>query len=68
MTHSPASANGDKPPAEVGLTAQDLTARLAADGELTAEEIAALARLDDGASHALVRDPGQPRREARSRR
>ena len=46
MIHSSASASGDKPPAEAGLTAQDLTARLAADGELTAEEIAALARLD----------------------
>src|SRR5580704_17336611 len=53
MPHSPASASGDQPPAEVGLTAQDLTAqdliaRLTAEGELTAEDIAALARLDDG--------------------
>jgi hypothetical protein len=58
MTHSPASASGDQPPAGPGLTAPDpiaadltagdLTARLAADGELTAEDIAALARLDDG--------------------
>jgi hypothetical protein len=58
MTHSPASASGDQPPAGPGLTApdptagdltaRDLTARLAADGELTAEDIAALARLDDG--------------------
>src|ERR1700683_4431928 len=60
MTHSPASASGDQPPAGPGLTAPDptagdptagdLTARLAADGELTAEDIAALARLDDGPS------------------
>jgi hypothetical protein len=48
MTHSPASASGDPPPAEAGLTAQDLTARLKAEGELTADEIIALARLDDG--------------------
>ena len=58
MIHSPASASGDQPPAGPGLTAPDpaagdltagnLTARLAADGELTAEDIAALARLDDG--------------------
>src|SRR5580704_6496245 len=58
MTHSPASASGDQPPAGPGLTApeptagdltaEDVTARLAADGELTAEDIAALARLDDG--------------------
>jgi len=47
MSHSPASASGDKPPALVELTAQDLAARLAADGDLTAEEVAALARLDD---------------------
>ena len=47
MPHSPASASGDQPPAELGLTAQDLAARLTAEGELTAEEIAALARLDD---------------------
>ena len=47
MTQSPASASGDQPPAEVGLTAQDLAARLRAPGELTAEEIAALTRLDD---------------------
>jgi hypothetical protein len=63
MSHSPASASGDQPPAGPGLSAQnlsaqnltaeglgarELTARLAADGELTAEDIAALARLDDG--------------------
>ena len=48
MTHSPASASGDQPPAGTGLTARDLTARMAADGELTAEDIAGLARLDDG--------------------
>jgi hypothetical protein len=58
MTHSPASASGDQPPAGPGptapeptagdLTAEDVTARLAADGELTAEDIAALTRLDDG--------------------
>jgi hypothetical protein len=58
MSHSPASASGDQPPAGPGLTAPDptagdltagdLAARLAADGELTAEDIAALARLDDG--------------------
>src|SRR5580700_4354808 len=53
MPHSPASASGDQPPAEVGraaqdLNAQDLIARLTAEGELTAEDIAALARLDDG--------------------
>jgi hypothetical protein len=57
MPHSPASASGDQPPAELrltelgptelGLTAQDLAARLTAEGELTAEELAALARLDD---------------------
>jgi hypothetical protein len=47
MSHSPASASGDQPPADAGLTAQNLAARLAADGDLTAEEIAALARLDD---------------------
>jgi hypothetical protein len=47
MSHSPASASGDQPPAKVGLTAQDLIARLTAEGELTAEELAALARLDD---------------------
>jgi hypothetical protein len=97
MTHSPASASGDQPPADPGLTAVDLTAvdltaqnltaqnltaqnltaqnltaqnltavdptaqnltagglaaRLAADGELTAEDIAALARLDDGSGAA----------------
>jgi hypothetical protein len=60
MTRSPASASGDQPPADPGLTAHDptlgdlaaenLTARLAADGELTAEDIAALARLDDGSA------------------
>jgi hypothetical protein len=53
MAPSPASASGDQPPAAPGLTvpdltADDLTARLAADGELAAEDIAALARLDDG--------------------
>jgi Domain of unknown function (DUF222) len=48
MTHSPASASGDQPPAGTGLTAQNLAARLAADSDLTAEEVAALARLDDG--------------------
>src|ERR1700728_1417323 len=48
MPHSPASASGDQPPAELGLTAQDLAARLTAEGELTAEELAGLARLDDG--------------------
>jgi hypothetical protein len=58
MSHSPASASGDQPPAGPGLTPPDptagdltagnLTARLAADGELSAEDIAALARLDDG--------------------
>ncbi len=47
MPHSPASASGDQPPAELGLTAQDLAARLTAEGELTAEDLAALARLDD---------------------
>ncbi len=47
MSHSPASASGDKPPASAWLTAQDLAARLAADGDLTADEIAALTRLDD---------------------
>jgi hypothetical protein len=47
MPHSPASASGDQPPAELGLTALDLAARLTAEGELTAEELAALARLDD---------------------
>jgi hypothetical protein len=47
MPHSPASASGDQPPAELGLTADDLAARLTAEGELTAEELAALARLDD---------------------
>src|SRR6202451_4830031 len=46
--HSPASASADQPPAELGLTAQDLAARLTAEGELTAEELAGLARLDDG--------------------
>jgi hypothetical protein len=60
MTRSPASASGDQPPAGPGLTApdptagdltvRDLTARLAADGELTAEDIAALTRLDDGSA------------------
>src|ERR1700691_3190692 len=60
MTHSPASASGDQPPAGPGLTAPDptagtltagdLTSGLAADGELTAEDIAALARLDDSPS------------------
>jgi hypothetical protein len=60
MTRSPASASGEQPPADPGLTAHDptlgdlaaenLTARLAADGELTAEDIAALARLDDGSA------------------
>jgi hypothetical protein len=48
MPHSPASASGDQPPAELGLTAQDLAVKLTAEGELTAEDIAALARLDDG--------------------
>ena len=48
MTHGPASASGDQPPAGTGLTARDLPARMAAGGELTAEDIAALARLDDG--------------------
>jgi hypothetical protein len=48
MTHSPASASGDQPPAGTGLTARDLTARMAVGGELAAEDIAALARLDDG--------------------
>jgi hypothetical protein len=48
MPHSPASASGDQPPAESGLTAENLAARLTADGDLTAEDIAALARLDDG--------------------
>jgi hypothetical protein len=53
MAHSSASASGDEPLAEVGLTAQDLavkdlTGRLDAAGELTAEDITALARLDDG--------------------
>jgi putative resolvase len=48
MTQSPVSASGDQPPADTGLTAQDLAARLKATGELTAEEIATLARLDDG--------------------
>jgi hypothetical protein len=48
MPHSPASASGDQPPAELGLTAQDLAARLTAEDELTAEELAGLARLDDG--------------------
>jgi hypothetical protein len=47
MTHSPASVSGDQPPAEAGLTAQALTARLKTKGELTAEEIVMLARLDD---------------------
>ena len=47
MAHSPASASGDQPPAEAGLTAQDLTARLKTKGELTAEEIVMLARFDD---------------------
>ncbi len=52
MPHSPASASGDQPPAELGLaelglTAEHLAARLTAEGELTAEELAALARLDD---------------------
>jgi hypothetical protein len=36
MPHSPASASGDQPPAELGLTADDLAARLTAEGELTA--------------------------------
>src|SRR6202050_208120 len=48
MPHNSASASGDQPPAELGLTAQDLAARLTAEGELTAEELAGLARLDDG--------------------
>jgi hypothetical protein len=48
MTQSPAGASGDQPPAGTGLTAQDLAARLEAGGELTAEDIAALARFDDG--------------------
>ncbi len=48
MTHSPTSASGDQPRAGTGLTARDLTARLRAEGELTADDIAALARLDDG--------------------
>jgi hypothetical protein len=62
MPHSPASASGDEPLAEVGLTtldlasrlaaedelaARDLAARLRADGDLTAEDIAALTRLDE---------------------
>jgi hypothetical protein len=60
MTRSPASASGDQPAAGPGLTAPDptagdltagdLTARLADDGELSAEDIAALARLDDGSA------------------
>ena len=49
MTDNPASASGDQPPAKVGLTVQELTARLEADGELSAEDIVALARLDDRA-------------------
>ena len=58
MTHSPASASGDQPRVGPGLasgdlsaqgpTAQELAARLTADGDLTAEDVAALARLDDG--------------------
>jgi Domain of unknown function (DUF222) len=48
MTQSPASDSGDQPPAGPGLTAEDLTARLETAGDLTAAEIAALARLDDG--------------------
>jgi hypothetical protein len=48
MTQSPAGASGDKPPDGMGLTAQGLAARLRAAEELTAEEIAALARMDDG--------------------
>jgi hypothetical protein len=48
MTQSPAGASGDQPPAGPGLTAQGLIPRLEAADELTAEEIAALARMDDG--------------------
>jgi hypothetical protein len=62
MVHSPTSASGDEPLAEMGLTTQDLAVRLAADGsrtardlaarlqadgDLTAEDIATLAQLDD---------------------
>jgi hypothetical protein len=62
MARSPASASGDEPLAEAGLTTQDLASRLAAedepaarglaarlraDGDLTAEDIAALTRLDE---------------------
>ena len=70
MTHSPASASGDQPPAGPGLTAPDptagdltagdLAARLAADGELTAEDIAALARLDDGSAAGAACWDGDP--------
>jgi len=49
MTDSPASASGDQPPAKAGMTVQDLIARLEADGELSAEDVVALARLDDRA-------------------
>ena len=49
MTDSPASASGDQPPAKAGMTVQDLIARLEADGELSAEDLVALARLDDRA-------------------
>ena len=71
MAHSPASASGDEPLAEVGLTTKDLAARLAADdklalrdlaarlqadGDLTAEGIAALAQLDDRHGDAYARD------------
>ena len=70
MSHSPASASGDQPPAGPGLTAPDptagdltaadLAARLAADGELTAEDIAALARLDDGSAAGDAYWDGDP--------
>ena len=63
MARSPASASGNEPLAEVGLTVRDLASRLAAedelaardlaariraDGDLTAEDITALTRLDEG--------------------
>jgi hypothetical protein len=70
MAPSPASASGDQPPARTGLTAgdaasreltvQDLAARLDAPGELTAEDIAALTRLDDGPDAGTDRDVDDP--------
>ena len=44
-------------PSGQGLSAEDLLALLTADGELTAEQVAALARLDEGPLDSADDDP-----------